>query len=90
MFKKSKPQSVATVGIGEASVYLKMRTDSLRRLANEGKIPCVRQVDACTPYGVRRFLRSDLDAYNAGKLARLTERLRLARSSVQNEGETAA
>ena len=50
----------------------------------------MRQIDSCSPYGVRRFRRSDLDAYNAGKIVRLTERLRLAQANAQTEVETAA
>jgi hypothetical protein len=55
----------------QAAKYLGIRPDSLLRTA----IPHSRRDSASSPYGDRVYKRSDLDAYDAARVARAAARL---------------
>lgn len=81
------PESMLT--LSEAASYLGIRSDSLRRLADMRRVPCVRGRHAATPAGIRLFTTQDLDAYRQSTIAYHEARIMALRQKSIENGEAA-
>ncbi len=73
------------IGVAEAARIIGIREDSLKELADLGRIPCVRQHNGATGNAHRMFKEKDLILYKHARIERLRAELACAQGGSLND-----